>query len=109
MSRIIKSCFILSAVIGSSYALNEGDKPWSHAQIRLVEDSALDQDFHDWLTTQPQIKLTYDEGATNPKLEMFREDSDVPGETLFAAAVPLGMVKNILKEKNLLNMPSEEL
>ena len=40
---------------------------------------------------------------------MFREDSDVPGETLFAAAVPLGMVKNILKEKNLLNVPNEEL
>ena len=34
---------MLSAIIGSSYALNEGDKPWSHAQIRLVEDSALDQ------------------------------------------------------------------
>ena len=34
---------MLSATIGSIYALNEGDKPWSHAQIRLVEDSALDQ------------------------------------------------------------------
>ena len=40
---------------------------------------------------------------------MYREEADSPSETLFAAAVPLSMVKNILKEKNLLNIPNEDL
>ena len=70
---MMKSLFAIAASLGSTVALNEGDAAWSHARILLAEDSALEQDFHDWLTTQPQIKKTYDTGATNPKLEMFRE------------------------------------
>ena len=106
---MMKSLFAIIAALSGTYALNEGDDTWSHARILLAEDSALEQDFHDWLTTQPQITKTYDAGATNPKLEMFREGQDTPGETLFAGAVPLGMVKNILKEKGLLNVPNEDL
>ena len=37
------------------------------------------------------------------------EESESPEEVLFAAAVPLGMVKNILEEKSLLRDANEEL
>ena len=34
---------------------------------------------------------------------MFEEGKETPSETLFAGAVPVSMVKQILKEKKLLN------
>ena len=40
---------------------------------------------------------------------MFREESEKASETLYVSAVPLSMVKDILKEKNLLNKGYDEL
>ena len=40
---------------------------------------------------------------------MFREGNEEPSETLYVAAVPLGMVKNILKDKDLLAKANDEL
>ena len=51
----------------------------------------------------------YEADIPQPRLEMFREDSEAASETLYVAAVPLSMVKDILKEKNLLNKGYDEL
>ena len=40
---------------------------------------------------------------------MFREGTEEAAETLYVAAVPLSMVKNILKEKDLLAKANDEL
>ena len=50
-----------------------------------------------------------EDGVPQPRLEMFRVGSENADETLYATAVPLGMVKNILKEKGLLAAAGDEL
>ena len=40
---------------------------------------------------------------------MFKEGAKEPTETIFIAHIPSGMVKNLLKEKKLLNTGYDEL
>ena len=89
--------------------MNKSASKWHRAELVLTDDSQLDNDFKDWYSTQPQIKKVYEE-VPQPQLKMYmNEESESPEEVLFAAAVPLGMVKNILEEKSLLRDANEEL
>ena len=47
----------------------------------------------DFLSSQKHIIKDYDAGAPTPRLEVYREGSDSPAETLFIAHVPTSMVK----------------
>ena len=109
------------------------NKKWDRAEILLTSDDAITdqvsilndinlfieleltfvffyyQDMKDWLTSQPQIKRIYDENAPTPRLQMYREGSENPDETLFIAHVPGSMVKNILEEKNLVKNMYDDL
>ena len=109
------------------------NKKWERAEILLTSDDAITdqvsilndmnlcieleltfvffyyQDMKDWLTSQPQIKRIYDENAPTPRLQMYREGSEKPDETLFIAHVPGSMVKNILEEKNLVKNMYDDL
>lgn len=60
------------------------------------------------MATQPQIKKIHKDVPT-AQLHMFREGEETSQETLFATYVPVGMVKNILEEKKLLQLSYADL
>ena len=63
----------------------------------------------DFLSSQPQIKTVFSDDAPTPRLNMYKEGAKEPTETIFIAHIPSGMVKNLLKEKKLLNAGYDEL
>jgi hypothetical protein len=56
----------------------------------------------DFLTTQPQIKHK-NEDVPQPQLRFYEIGAEKPAETLFPTYVPVGMVKDIMREKGLLH------
>ncbi len=55
------------------------------------------------MSSQPQIKRVHVKDLPQIQLHMYREGEEKSSETLFASYVPVDMVKQILKEKGLLN------
>ena len=62
------------------------------------------KDLREFLKTQPHIKKVHNKDIQQAQLHMFKEEDDTKSsETLFATYVPISMVKDILKDKKLLD------
>mmetsp|Transcript_25013 Transcript_25013/g.29386 ORF Transcript_25013/g.29386 Transcript_25013/m.29386 type:complete len:104 (+) Transcript_25013:854-1165(+) len=102
---VLRLLIVLLSLVSMTLA-----QAWERAELVLKDmDAVTDQDMKDFLSSQPQLKRIIEADAATPRLQMYREGATDPTETLFIAHVPAGMVKNILKEKGLLNVGYDDL